>query len=101
MEAGKGQRRDAPAPVFPPPSPAGVSHWLRSREQRSPDGVFKDQTPGAESQQPREEKEWEIGEGKGKWRLSSTQGSILDALNNVPSVIYPWNNLAGSVAIYK
>lgn len=81
MEAGKGQRRDAPAPVFLPPSPAGAPHWLRSREQRNPDdGVFKDQNSGAESQQPKEEKEWEMGE-EGKWRLSSTQGSILDALN--------------------
>lgn len=64
MEAGKGQRRDAPAPVFQLPFPAGASHWLRSTEQRSPDGVFKDQTPEAESQQPREEKEWEMGEGR-------------------------------------
>ena len=70
MEVGKGQRRDAPASVFQPPSPAGASRWLRSREQRGPeDGVLKDQTSGAESQQPREEKEREMGEEEAAHRV--------------------------------
>lgn len=67
------------------PSLAGAFYWLRSRQQGSQDdSVFKDGTSRAQDRQQSVESGWEFGEGEGKQRISSTQGSILDFLNRFP-----------------